>query len=448
MAKIAKVKYLIIGNSAGGIGAAETIREVDRTGAIPIVSDEPYPAYSRLLISKHLAETLPLEKMLFRPADFYKQNNIQALLGSKVQKLNITEHNIEIEGGKKIVWERLLLATGGSPIIPKIEGIEGEGVFTFITLDDAKSINRFLCQFPRGTVRAVIIGGGLIGVSATEALVKRGVQVTIVEMKDWILNTMLDKETATVVAETYQKAGVNIVTSRTAIKVASYSTSATASVTLDDGQSLPAELVIVAIGVRPRTDLAIGTRIKINRGIVVNRHMTTSVPDIYACGDVAEAYDSIYGENRVTPIWPNAYIGGRICGFNMAGVPTKYPGGTTMNSLNYFGLDVVSAGMVIPPNNSYEVLTSQHNHARRRIVLKNGRVVSLVFIGNIERSGVVHNLMKERVDVSHFKAELLAEDLSLATLPREIWQPHLTVPSASTATAAREAEPEEVIADE
>ncbi|MDP6221472.1 MAG: FAD-dependent oxidoreductase [Dehalococcoidales bacterium] len=438
MTEIAKVKYLIIGNSAGGIGAAEAIREVDRTGTMTILSDEPYPAYSRPLISKYLAEKRPLGKMLFRPTDFYKQNNIQTLLGSNAQKLNITEHTIEIEGGKKIAWEKLLLATGGSPVIPKIAGLERKGVFTFITLDDAKTINRFLNQLPQGTIRAVVIGGGLIGVSVTEALVKRGVQVAIVEMKDWILNTMLDKETATIVAKTLRQAGVNIITGHTAIKITSDLTGAADGVTLDDNQSLPAELVISASGVKPRTDLVIGTRIKINRGIVVDHHMTTSVPDIYACGDVAEIYDFIYEETRVTPIWPSAYIGGRICGFNMANVPKEYPESTAMNSLNYFGLDVVSAGMCSPPtiiskgrqadppNNSYEVLTSQSNHTHRRIVLKNGRVVGLVFIGNVEKSGIIHNLIKERINVSRFKRELLADDLSLATLPREIWQPHLT----------------------
>ncbi len=423
MTNMVKVKYLIIGNSAGAVGAAETIRAVDRMGAIAIISDEPYPAYSRPLISKHLAKKHPLEKMLFRSADFYERNNIWTLLGSKAQKLDVVERNVEIESGQKIAWEKLLLATGGSPIISKIEGLEREKLFTFITLDDARAIDCFLSQSHGRTPRAVVIGGGLIGVSVTEALVTRGIQVTIIEMKNFILNTMLDKETATVVAETLQQAGVSILTGRTAVKTTAD------GVAMDNGQSLPADLIIMAIGVRPRTDLAVGTGIKINRGIVVDRHMTTSVPDIYACGDVAEAYDAVYGENRVIPIWPNAYIGGRVAGFNMAGVSTEYPGGTAMNSLNYFGLEIVSAGMVIPPDDGYEVLSNRNGLTSRRIVLKNGHVVGLAFVGNVEKSGIVHNLMKEQVDVSRFKAELLAADFGLAALPRELWQPHLAVPS-------------------
>ena len=203
--------------------------------------------------------------------------------------------------------------------------------------------------------------------------------------------------------------------------------------TLDDGKILPADLVVVAIGVRPRLDLAVGTEIKINRGIVVDRHMRTSVPDIYACGDVVEAFDAVYGENRVIPIWPNAYIGGRVAGFNMAGTSAEYPGGTAMNSLNYFGMDVVSAGMVLPPpDNSYEVLTGQNNHNHRRVVLKNGRVVGLAFTGNVEKSGIVHSLMKQQVDVTAFKKELVAPDFGLASLPRGVWEQQLAGSSAAT----------------
>ncbi len=431
MAKIENLKYLIIGNSAGAVGAAETIRSADRTGAITIVSDEPYPVYSRPLISKYLADKRPLERMLFRSADFYEQNNIQALFDKKVVKLNIAGHNVEIEGGTKVAWDKLLLATGGSPIIPKMEGIDLKGVFNFLTLDDAKAIDGYLAGLSRKSPRAVVIGGGLIGMSVTEALVKRGAQVTIIEMKNWILNVMLDAGTAGMVAEKMQAAGVNIVTGRTSGKINGSPSGTAESVTLDDGQILPADLVIVAIGVRPRLDLAAGTEIKINRGIVVDRHMMTSILDIYACGDVAEAYDAVYGQNRVIPIWPNAYIGGRVAGFNMTGTAAEYPGGTAMNSLNYFDIDVVSAGMVLPPDDSYEILTSRNTQSSRRIVLKDGRVVGLAFTGNVEKSGIIHSLMKQQVDVSAFKKELVAPDFGLASLPRDVWERQLAGSSAS-----------------
>ncbi|MFC2009359.1 NAD(P)/FAD-dependent oxidoreductase, partial [Chloroflexota bacterium] len=183
-----KTKYLIIGNSAGGIGATEAIRQIDKKEPLVIISDEPYHSYSRPLISKYLSGDRDLNGMLYRPADFYDQNNITTIFGKKVNSLNLEAHTAELDDGK-IVWERLLLATGGIPIIPKIDGGDKEGVFSFTNLDDAKAIKGFLYNVSR----ALVIGGGLIGMSVTEALTKRGVNVSVVEMKDRVLNTILDE---------------------------------------------------------------------------------------------------------------------------------------------------------------------------------------------------------------------------------------------------------------
>ncbi len=449
MAKsVVKSKYLIIGNSAGGIAAAEAIREMDKAGEITIISDEPYPAYSRPLISEYLANRCPLEKMLFRPADFYEKNNIRTFLDKKAQHLDIDKHIVELESGEKIRWERLLLATGGLPIVPEIEGIGLKGVFTFTKLDDAKAIDEFLSHYGI-KVRAIVIGGGLIGVGVTEALVKRGIEATIVEMKERILNTILDEEGSTLEEKILTEAGVKIITGHTVGKIGSYLPGEATGVNLDDTRPIPCELIIVAIGVRPRLDLAIGTGIKVNRGIVVDRRMATSNPEVFACGDVAEAYDFIYGENRLTPIWPNAYIGGRVAGFNMAGVPTEYSGGTAMNSLKYFGLAVASAGMVNPPDDSYEVISNRYDHMYKKVVLKDGLVVGMVFAGDIEKSGVVFSLMKDRVEVERFKQALVAEDFSMASLPEEMWRARLGMPTSGflSPTILRE-EPEELVLGE
>jgi NAD(P)H-nitrite reductase large subunit len=427
MTKQERIKYLIIGNSAGGIGAAEAIREVDKVGTITIVSDEPYPAYSRPLISEYLAEGRPLEKILYRPPDFYEKNNIRAILGQKVAELNVDKHTIKLEDGRTITWEKLLLATGGLPVVPEMEGIGLKGVFTFTTLDDAKAIDYFLTQYRR-KVRALVIGGGLIGVSVTEALVKRGVGVTIVEMKERILKTILDEEASTLEETTLEGAGVRVTANHTVGEVTSYLPGEAAGVTLDDSRPIPCEMVVVAIGVQPRIELVANTGIKINRGIVVDRRMATSSSDVYACGDVAEAHDFVYGENRVTPVWPNAYVGGRIAGRNMAGVPTEYPGGTAMNSMKYFGLDIVSAGMVTPPDDSYEIVSEKQDNIYKKVVLKDGLIVGLVFAGDIEKSGIIYSLMKDRVNVDGFKEVLVADDFGLASLPEEIWRPRLAIP--------------------
>src|SRR3990170_3290855 len=154
--KIEKVKYLIIGNSAGGIGAVEAIRGVDKTGTIAIVSDEPYPVYSRPLISPFLAKERPMDNILYRPADFYEKNNVQTILGVKVEKLGLDKHAVELADKTRVEWQKLLLATGGIPIFPRTEGSDLKGVFTFTTLDDAKAIDRFLSKSSKKKVKAVV----------------------------------------------------------------------------------------------------------------------------------------------------------------------------------------------------------------------------------------------------------------------------------------------------
>ena len=448
MARTEKIKYLIIGNSAGGIGAAEAIRGVDKVGTMAIVSDEPYPAYSRPLISEHLSEGRPLEKMLYRPANFYEQNKIKTVLGGKVARINFSEHTLELESGRTLSWRRLLLATGGVPIVPGMEGKDLKGVFTFTTLDDAKAIDWFLKQ-QQGKMKAVVIGGGLIGVSATEALLKRGVEVSIVEMKDWILNTILDEEAADFEVKALAGAGVDIITGHTIAKINSSLLGEVNGVSLDDGRSITCDMVVVAIGVTPRLDLVADNGVKTNRGIIVDRCMATSVPDVYACGDVAEAYDFVYGENRVTPVWPNAYTGGRVAGLNMAGKKAEYGGGTAMNALKYFGVNIVSAGMVTPPDDSYEVIMQRGDGIYKKVIIKDGQVQGLVFAGDIEKSGIIYNLMKDRVNVEAFKEALVADDFGLAFLPEEIWRARLVIPASEEASMVPPVEPpEEVVIDE
>lgn len=443
-----KVKYLIIGNSAGGIGAAEAIREVDKKGTITIISDEPYPAYSRPLISDYLAGDYTVEKMLYRPADFYEKNNIKSILGEKVIKLDTEKHTVKLESGRSLNYQKLLLATGGSPIIPRMEGSDLQGVFTFNKLDDARAIDEFLNRYTK-KIKAVVIGGGLIGASVTEALLKREVEVTIVEMKDRILNTILDEETSSMEAEALMEYGVKIITDHTAVSINSYFPGEVSGVSLDDGRSIPCDTVIIAVGVQPRLDFIRSSGIKINRGVIVDRHMQTSAADVYACGDVAEAFDFIYRENRLTPIWPNAHTGGRTAGRNMASIPDKYPGGTAMNAVKYFGVKIVSAGLVVPPDESYETLREVHDHIYRKIILRNGKLAGMVFAGDIEKSGIVYNLMKEGADVSSFKEAIISDDFGLTSLPDEIRRAKLaTPPDKYISVVTSIEEPEEIVVEE
>jgi NAD(P)H-nitrite reductase large subunit len=367
--------------------------------------------------------------MLFRPADFYEANNIQTMLGKRVEQLDTKGRSVKLDDGTTITWQKLLLATGGQPIVPPIKGIDGRGVFTFITLDDAKEISSFLGG---EASRVVVIGGGLIGTSATEALLGRGLKVTVVEMKDRVLNTILDEPASALEAEAMTLAGVDIITNHTVVEINSFpgKSGSVTGVTLDDGRKIGCNLVVVAIGVTPRAELASASGIKVNRGIVVDRHMATSRPGVYACGDVAEAYDFVYGEARLTPIWPNAYLGGRVAGFNMAGDAAEYPGGTAMNAMSYFGVDVVSAGIVVPPDDSFKEISQKQDGCYRKVVVKDGCCVGMVFCGDIEKSGIVFALMRDRIDVGGFSERLVADDFGLVCLPEERWRPLTEAPAA------------------
>jgi NAD(P)H-nitrite reductase large subunit len=433
-----QTRYLIIGNSAGGIGAAEAIRQVDKEGILTIVSEEPYPVYSRPLISKYLAKERTLGGMLYRPPEFYDQNNILFLPGKKVTHLELDSRTVSLDSHERITWEKLLLAAGGKPIFPRMKGGDKTGVFTFINLDDAKAIDRFLDN----RRKAVVIGGGLIGISATEALVKRGLDVAVVEMKERILNTILDEQASSIADKTLKQAGVRIITGHTVVQV--NGRESVEGATLDNGDTMPCDLLLVAIGVLPRSELALDAKLEMDRGILVDRHMATNHPDVYACGDVSQAYDFAYGENRLSPIWPNAYIGGRTAGFNMAGIATEYPGGTAMNSLNYFGIDIASAGIaMVPSNDGYEAISRQENNMYRKIILKSNVIVGMIFVGDIEKSGIIFGLMRDRANIESFKQSLLADDFGLAFLPRSSWQEQLEAPPELILQSAPSIETEE-----
>ena len=432
-----KTKYLIIGNSAGAIGAVEAIRQIDKEGSITIVSDEPYPVYSRPLISKFLARERTLEGMLFRSADFYEQNNITFLPGKKVRRLEMGQRIAQLDDGDQVLWDKLLLALGGKPIVPDIQGDNKEGIFTFTTLDDAKAIDNFL----NNAQKAVVIGGGLIGISATEALVKRGIEVTVVEMKERILNTIIDEQASSMAEKVIQYAGVEIITNHTVAEITGRDT--VQGVILDNGDNITCDLVLVAIGVSPRFQLVQDTGMEINRGIVVDEHMSTNLTDVYACGDVVEAYDYIYRQKRPIPIWPSAYIGGRIAGNNMAGVADEYAGSTPMNSLNYFGIDIASAGMPIAPDDTYEIISKQEGDIYKKIILKDDLIIGMVFVGDIEKSGIIFGLMRNKVNIACFKERLLSDDFGLAFLSRTIWQEQLAPPPEVIIQTALPVQPEE-----
>ncbi len=417
-------KYVIIGGSAGGIGAVEAIREVDPTGEIVVISNEPVPQYSRPMISEYVSREATLDTMKYRKDEFWTNNKVKTLTGKTATKIDFTKKQVILDDGKETVsYDKLLIATGGKPFVPRMEGGDKEGVFTFTELSSAEGIEAKADKIKS----AIVIGGGLIGVSASEALVKRGIKVTLVELKESILNLILDKTASDIAEKVLTEAGVTVITGQTVQKILGQKDKpeSVGGVVMTDGTEIPCDLVVVAIGVIPRTDLVKDTPVKLNRGIVVDRTMQTSIPDVYACGDVAEAYDFLIDQKRLLPLWPLAHLGGRVAGYNMAGKKAEYEGGTVMSSLKYFELPVIAVGTVNPENaDDYEVLVElkPEKTVYKKILLKDCKIVGFIFLADIEKAGIFFRLLKNHVDVGKIKDALLSEDFGIITLPEQIRQ--------------------------
>jgi len=413
-------KYLIVGASAAGIAAVEAIRKVDPVGTITVITEEACAHYSRPMISDLVSGKADLQKMKCKAEGFWKENNAEARLDKKVVSLNLSDKTVTLEDGEKVNYEKLLLATGGKPFVPKMEGQEKEGVFTFTNISDAQRLAAKIDAL--NAKSAVVIGAGLIGISVTEALIKRGIKVTVVELQEKILSLLLDAKASDIVEAVIRKAGVNFATGQSVQKIIGKpeNDGAVGGVILTKGNQVPCDLVIVAIGVIPRTELVAGTAVKLNRGIIVDNFMQTSAPDVYASGDVAEAYDFILNQNRLLPLWPLAVLEGRIAGCNMAGAKTSYEGGTNMSSLKYFGIPIVSIGLANPKDDpTIEVIVKQdiENNVYKKLVLKNNMIVGITLVNCIDRAGILFNLMKSQVNVKRFKQNLLRDDFGWAFLP-------------------------------
>ena len=411
-------KYVIIGASAAGIGAVEAIRDVDPVGPIAVISEEPCPQYSRPMISDFVSRKATFLEMMCRADDFWRKNDVEALLGRKATTINFPEKLVTLDNGERIAYEKLLIATGGKPFVPKIEGADKEGVFTFTTISDAERLSEKLENFRS----IVVIGAGLIGVSVTEALVKRGQKVTLVELQNKVLSLLMDANGSDIIENVMRKRGVTIVTGQSVQQIIGRTENdqIVGGVILTKGNRISCDAVIIAIGVVPRTELVAGTEVKLNRGIIVDNFMQTNVKDVYASGDVAETWDFTSNQNRLLPLWPLAMSQGKVAGYNMAGGKTEYAGGTNMSSLKYFGIPVVSIGITNPKDQTpFETLVKHEpeKNLYKKIVLKDNIAVGIMLVNDIERAGTLFHLMKNRINVKKLKRELLSEDFSLAVLP-------------------------------
>lgn len=395
-----KTKYLIIGNSAAAIGGVQGIRKVDKRSKIVLVADEPYSTYSRPLISYWLEGRVDREHMVYRNPDFYRQYGVDTMLGTKVTSIDPAAHSVTTDDGKTITYEQLLIATGSNPFVPPIEGKEkAKNAFTFTTFDDAQGVKKAL----KPDAKVVIMGGGLIGLKAAEALIDQVASLTIVDLADRVMPSVLDAEVAQVMQQHLTDLGMEL-RLQTSIKSVN-----SMSVTLSDGAKLPYDILIFAVGTRPNQALAEAAGIACERGILTNTSQLTSAADIYAAGDCTQSHDISADVNRNIAILPNAFMQGETAGINMAGGEAVFDKAFPINSMGVKGFYMFTAGST---EGQPQIVKTPDGI--RKFYIAGDTLKGYMILGECQRAGIYTDLIRQQTRLSTVDWDSLAKAPKLA----------------------------------
>lgn len=398
------MKYVILGNSAAAVGCVEGIRKTDKNGSITLVSDEKHSVYSRPLISYWLAGKVKDEGMAYRSADFYEKNKVEALLGQKCVSVDSSAKKAVLEDGKELAYNRLMVATGSRPFVPPVPGLrESPDALTFLSWDSAAELKRRMTP----ESRVIVLGAGLIGLKVCEGIARHVKSVTVVEMAPHLMPSILDDVSAGIVQKHIEKNGVSFIYGDPAAKVEGK------TLTLGSGKTLGFDILVVATGVRTNSELVKAAGGDVNRGIVINDRMQTSLPDVYAGGDCVEAVDVVTGERKIMALLPNAYMQGETAGVNMAGGEKIFDRSMPMNAIGFFGLPLVTAG-------SYdgEAYLEAGSESYKKLVFKDNRLVGYILINDVDRAGIYTAMIREKIDLAGVDIDLLKKHPQLMMFGR------------------------------
>ncbi len=391
------MKYVIIGNSAAGIGTVEGIRQIDQEGEILIITDEVYHTYSRPLISYLLLGKTTEEKMKYREDDFYTRNRCTLMVKSKVTAIDGKQKQLTIStpaGFQVTSYDKLMVATGSSPFVPPFEGLDSvENKFTFMTLNDAKELEKAINK----ESKVLVIGAGLIGLKCAEGISQRAGKITVVDLAPNILSSILDTESASIIQQHLEDNGIEFQLSHS-VKKFNFNTAF-----LDNNDIINFDVVVLAVGVRPNTQLLDGLA-KIERGIVIDSTMQTTHPDIYAAGDCTLSYDVSSQSAKILALLPNAYIQGECAGVNMAGDMKSFDNALPMNAIGFFGLPMVTAGTYIG-----EVYTEQNGKNLKKLFYQDNLLKGFILIGNIEKAGIYTSLIRDMTPLDSIDFPLICK---------------------------------------
>lgn len=404
-------QYVIIGNGVAATGCIEGIRSQDKTGRIIVISEENRPVYCRPLISYYLQGKTDLERMNYRNHDFYETMGCEVFYGRKVIKINNTEHTILLDDGTVLPYTSVCVATGSSPFVPPFDGLDTvPNKFSFMTIDDTLALEASIT--PESDV--LIVGAGLIGLKCAEGLTGRVKSITICDLADRVLSSILDEECASIMQEHLEKNGIRFLLSD------SVTTFEKDTATMRSGKTVHFDTLVLAVGVRANTSLVKEIGGEVNRGIIVNDRMETTLPGIYAAGDCTEGTDISYNARRVLAILPNANLQGHCAGINMAGGNEIFNKAIPMNSIGFFGLHAMTAGSYYGLEEGGELYEEKTDTKLKRLFTRDGYLTGFILINDTERAGIYTSLIREKTPLESINFELLKKTASTAAFSSEI----------------------------
>lgn len=382
------------------MSAAEAIRKHDRQSEVLIVAKQKRLPYSLCSLPAVLAGEIDPSKIVRFQTNYFDELNVDLRLDTEVAKVLPSERRILVDSSRKLKYDKLLISTGSLPLVPAIDGIDKQGVFTLTSLEDVRKILRYT----KKAKHALVIGAGFIGIEAATALAKRGMAVTVVEMLGSVLPRMLDPDIGGRLQGIMEGEGVRF---RLGCQVTRILGGKVVEGVEIGKKHLPCEMVVMGIGVRPNIGFLAGSGIRKNIGILVNEHMRTSRRDVYAAGDLTESFDPLRGKRMMNAIWPNAVLQGRIAGENMAGVETAFSGSFTVNIIDVFGVSALSMGMASFEDKNLSEKKFVTDRAVKKILLRDGKLAGMQFVGTLRNSGYMMSLMRKGEDMSELQDEIL-----------------------------------------
>jgi len=383
-------KLVILGAGIAGLTAAEQAHTRSPEVEITLVSREPVLPYYRLNLTRFLAGQVEESDLFIQHQDWFSERNIAYVTG-EANGIDREGKKVTLRGGGTYGYDRLILANGSHPFIPPIPGISREGVTVLRTLDDAKTIQQTLTP----EMKVVCIGGGLLGLEIAGALASRGAAVTVLEGHGWLLPRQLPKRAGLMLMRNMEQQGIDI---RCGVKVKELvGDERVHAVQFDEGDNLPADLVVVAAGVRPNSHLARQSGLKVETGVVVDDTMVTSDPSILAAGDVAEHRGTFYG------IWPASFAQGLVAGSNAVGGDLEFEKMPPSNRIKVLNVELFSIGQIHPEDASTQVVEQATDTVYKGLFCRDGKIIGAVLYGDTGLAGVVKDAVESGSQIAELK---------------------------------------------